>query len=116
MKRVALLAATYTLIAALVLPSSLLASDDSDPATADTPAAETTPAKDVPGAPTDAASAPEQPAPASEQPPAPIEQPAAAPERPTAAPARSQEPARERKPRAAATAAVSGSVTIADFQ
>jgi LPXTG-motif cell wall-anchored protein len=123
MKHVALLAGVYVLIAALVLPSSLLASEDADPATADTPAAEPTPAEEAPVAPTDPASAPEQPAPAAEQPPAPPkpppappEQPAAAPEQPATAPAPLEEPARERKHRTAARAAASGSVTIADFQ
>jgi LPXTG-motif cell wall-anchored protein len=122
MKHVALLAGVYVLIAALVLPSSLLASEDADPATADTPAAEPTP-EEAPVAPTDPASGPEQPAPAAEQPPAPLEpppappeQPAAAPVPPAGAPAPPEEPARERKHRTAARAAASGSVTIADFQ
>lgn len=118
MKHVALLAGVYVLIAALVLPSSPLASEDADPATADTPAAETTPAEDAPVAPTaPAPTPPEQPAPAAEQQPAPqAEQPAAAPEPPAAAPAAPEEPARERRHRTTARAAASGSVTIADFQ
>src|SRR5215207_2592984 len=116
MKHLALLAAVYALIAALVLPSSLLASEDADPATSDTPAAETTPPEEASAAPTDSAPAPEQPAPAVEQPPAPPEQPAAVPEQPAAAPAPPDEPARERKHRTVARAAASDSVTIADFQ
>jgi LPXTG-motif cell wall-anchored protein len=116
MKHLVLLAAVYGLIAALVLPSSLLASEDADPATADTAAAETTPAEEAPAAPTVPAPAPEQLAPAVEQPPAPPEQPAAAPEQPAAAPAPPDEPARERKHRTVARAAASGSVRIADFQ
>jgi plastocyanin len=118
MKHLALLAAIYAVIAALLLPSSLLASEDSDPASADTPAAETTPAEEPPAPPEpepEPAPAPEQPAPAPEQ-PAP-EQPSAAPEQPSAAPAPpDEEPARKRKDRTAARAAANGSVTITDFQ
>jgi LPXTG-motif cell wall-anchored protein len=123
MKHLALLAGVYVLIAALVLPSSLLASEDADPATEDTPATEATPAEEGPVAPTDPAPAPEQPAPAAEQPAPAAEQPPAAPEQPAAAleqaasaPAAPDETARERKRRTAARAAASGSVTIADFQ
>ena len=115
MKHLALLAAVYAVIAALVLPSSLLASEEADPATGDTPAAETTPAEEAP------APAPEQPAPAPEQPaseqPAPApDEPAAAPEQPAAAPAPPEESARKRKDRTSARAAASGSVAISDFQ
>jgi LPXTG-motif cell wall-anchored protein len=111
------LAVVYVLIAALVLPSSLLASEDADPATAVTPPAETTPAEEAPVAPTEPApAAPEQPAASPEQPAAAPEQPAAAPEQPAAVPAPPDEPARKRKPRPTAKAAASGSVTIADFQ
>jgi len=120
MKHLALLAAAYALIAALVLPSSLLASsEDADPAGADTPAAETTPAEQPPATPPEPAEpapAPEQPAPGAEQPAAVPEQPAAAPEQPAAGPVPPEEPARKRKHRRAARAAASGSVTIADFQ
>ena len=118
MKHLALLAAVYALIAALALPSSLLASsEDPDPAGADAPAAGTTPAEQPPAAPPEPADpAPEQPAPAAEQPAAVPEQPAAVPEQPAAAPAPPEEPARERKQRAAARAAATGSVTISDFQ
>ena len=116
MKHLALLAAVYALIAALVLPSSLFASEDPDPAAADTPAGETAPAEETPPAPSEPAPAPEPPAPAAEQPAAPApEQPAAAPEQP-AAPAPAEQPARERKQKTSAKAAASGSVTIADFQ
>jgi LPXTG-motif cell wall-anchored protein len=110
------LAAAYVLIAALALPSSLLASEDSDPVTADTPAAETTPAEEAPVAPSDPAPAPAQPAPPAEQAPALPEQAATAPEQPAAAPAPPDEPASERKHRTTARAAATGSVTIADFQ
>ena len=47
MKHLAVLAAIYALVAALVLPSSLLASEDADPAAAETPATETAPAPRV---------------------------------------------------------------------
>lgn len=121
MRHLTPLAAIYAVIAALVLPSSLLASEDADPAGGDPPAAETTPAE-APAAPPTPAPAPEQPAPeqpAAEQPapeqPAP-EQPGAAPEQPAAAPAPPEEPAPKRKDRAAARAAANGSVAIADFQ
>jgi LPXTG-motif cell wall-anchored protein len=117
MRHLVLLAAVYALIAALVLPSSLLA-QDADPAAPDTPAAETNPAEQAPAAPAE----PAEPAPTPEPPAAPPEQPAAAPERPpaapeepVAAPAPPDKPARERK-NASAKAAASGSVTIADFQ
>ena len=110
MKHLALQAAVYALIAALVLPSSLLASDAADPEAADTPAGETAPAGEIPAEPP-----PEQPAPPPE-PAAPApEQPAAAPEE-AVAPAPAEQPGRERKHTATAKAAASGSVTIADFQ
>jgi LPXTG-motif cell wall-anchored protein len=111
MKHLAVLAAIYAVIAALVLPSTLLASQDADPATAD--AAATAPAEEALAAPTPPA--PEEPAPAPEQPPGPSEQPTAAAEQPAAAPAPPQEPARKRKDSTSARAAANGSVTIADF-
>ena len=114
MKHLALLAAVYALIAALVLPSSLLASDDPDPAVVDTPAGETAPAAETPAAPPEPAPAPEQPAPAPESAAPAPQQPAAAPEQPAAAPEPAQ-PAPKRQ-RTSAKAAGSGSVTIADFQ
>jgi LPXTG-motif cell wall-anchored protein len=103
MRHLALLAAVYALIAALVLPSSLFASEDSDPAAAGTPAAETTPAEGTTTAPAEPAPAPEQPAPAAEQPAPAAEQPAPTPDEPTVA-------------RAPAKAAASGAVTIVDFE
>jgi LPXTG-motif cell wall-anchored protein len=115
MKHLAVLAAIYALVAALVLPSTLLASEDADPATAEAPAAETAPAEE-PAPPVEPLAAPEQPAVAPEQPPAAPEQPAAAPEEPAPAPAPAEEPARKRKDRTAARAAANGSVTISDFQ
>jgi LPXTG-motif cell wall-anchored protein len=115
MKHLAPLAAVYALIAALVLPSSLLASEDPDPAVADTPAGETAPAEETPAAPPEPAPAPEQPAPAPEQ-AAPVpEQPVAAPEQ-AAPPAPPEQPTRDRKHKPNAKAAGSGSVTIADFE
>jgi LPXTG-motif cell wall-anchored protein len=131
MNHLALLAALYAVIAALVLPSSLLASQDADPATVDGLAAQTGPVEDAPAAPLEPAQpapAPEQPQPAleraatPEQPaaaPAPPDEPAATPappDEPAATPASRAETARERKDRTSATAAASGSVTIADFQ
>jgi LPXTG-motif cell wall-anchored protein len=116
MKHLALLAAIYALIAALVIPSSLFASEDADPAAAETPATETAPAGETQAAPPEPAPAPEQPGPAPE-PATPVpEQPAAAPEQPAAAPSPAAKPARERKKNTSARAAASGSVTIADFQ
>jgi plastocyanin len=117
MKHLALLAAVYALIAALVVPSSLLASEDADPAAAETPAGEAAPTGDTPAAPPEPAPAPEQPAAAPEPaaPAAPPEPPAAAPE-PAPAPAPAEQPAQKRKKRTTATAAASGAVTIADFQ
>jgi LPXTG-motif cell wall-anchored protein len=116
MKHLAVLAAIYALVAALVLPSSLLASGDADPAAAEAPAAETAPAEEAPAAPVEPPAPPEQPAPAPEQPLAAPEQQATAPEEPAAAPAPPEEPARKRKDRTAARAAANGSVTISDFQ
>ena len=60
MKHLALLAAVYALIAALVVPSSLFASEDADPVAAETLAGETAPAE-TPAAPPEAAPAPEEP-------------------------------------------------------
>ena len=114
MKHLALLAAVYALIAALVLPSSLLASEDADPAASETPAAQTAPAGETPTAPPELAPVPAEPAPAPE-PAAPApEQSAAAPEQ-AAAPAPPEQPARKRNQKPSAKAAGSGSVTIADF-
>jgi LPXTG-motif cell wall-anchored protein len=104
MKHLAVLAAIYALVAALVLPSSPLASEDAAPTAAETPATETAPAQQAPTAP----AAPEQPAAAPEPPAAAPQQPAAAPE-----PAATPEPAP--KP-PAAKAAANGSVTIVDFE
>src|SRR5215216_6317302 len=114
MKHLAVLAAIYAVVAALVLPSSLLASEDADPAAPDTPAAGTAPAPEAPVAPADPP--PAQPAPAPEQPPAPPEQPAVAPEPGAAAAPAPQEPAGTRKHRSDARAAANGSVTIVDFR
>ncbi len=117
MKHLALLAAVYALIAALVVPSSLLASEEPDPAAAETPAGETGATSETPAAPPEPPPAPEEPAAAPEpaEPAPPPEPPTAAPE-PAAAPAPAEEPARKRKKPTIATAAASGAVTIADFQ
>jgi LPXTG-motif cell wall-anchored protein len=118
MKHLVVLAAIYALVAALVLPSSLLASEDANPAPVDAPAAGSAPAEEAPAAPSEPAAEPapalpEQPPAAPEQ-PAPASEPAAAPEpAPNAAPA---QPARKGKDRAAARAAANGSVTIVDFE
>jgi LPXTG-motif cell wall-anchored protein len=119
MKHLVLLAAVYALIAALVVPTSLFASEDADPAAPGTPAGETAPAGETPAAPPEPAPAPapapQEPA-AAPEPAAPApEQPAAAPEQ-AAAPAPPEQPARERKQKPGAKAAASGSVTVADFQ
>src|SRR5688572_20601812 len=114
MKQLAPLAVVYALVAALVLPGSLLASEAADPGTED-PAAEPTPPQEAPVLPTEPAPAREEVPPAPEQPPA-----TPAPPQPAAAPAAAaappEEPARERKRRTVARAAANGSVTIADFQ
>jgi LPXTG-motif cell wall-anchored protein len=108
MRPLALLA-LYALIAALVLPSSILAQDEAAPGTATAPAepqaqpeapAEPAPAEPVP--------APAEPAPAE---PAPTQ---AAPAPPEPQPLADEGAGRDRaKPKA--IAAASGSVTIADF-
>jgi plastocyanin len=120
MKHLALLAAIYALIAALVLPSSLFASEEADPVVADAPATETVPAEEPPAPPEAEQPAPEQPAPAPEQPAPAPEPPAAVPEQPAPAAAEpdaaAPEPARERKSKPTAKAAASGSVAISDFQ
>jgi LPXTG-motif cell wall-anchored protein len=122
MRQLALLAVIYALIAALVLPGSLLASQDADPATTASRAGETAPAEEA-TPPTDPAS--EDPAPTREDPALPGDQaapaqpvaPAQAPPagNPAEAPAPPEQPARERTGRTLARAAANGSVTIADF-
>jgi plastocyanin len=117
MKHLVLLAAVYALIAALVVPSSLLASEEPDPAAVETPTGEAETTGETPAAPPEPAPPPEQPA-AAPEPAAPApspEPPTAAPE-PAAAPAPAEKPARKRTKRTLATAAASGAVTIADFQ
>jgi LPXTG-motif cell wall-anchored protein len=122
MKHLSLLAAIYALVAALVLPSSLLASDDAGPAAGEPPSAETAPAEEPPTAPPEPAQpAPEaaQPAPAPEQAPPAPEQPAAAPDQAAPAPTPPAEPVpgdAPERPRVKAVAAASGSVTIVDFE
>jgi LPXTG-motif cell wall-anchored protein len=114
MKHLAVLAAIYAVVAALVLPSSLLASEDADPAPTQSPPAGSAPAEEAPAAPSEPAAEPAPPPPAAppEQ-PAPAPELAAAPEQPDPAPA---QPARKGKDRAAARAAANGSVTIVDFE
>jgi LPXTG-motif cell wall-anchored protein len=116
MKHLAALAASYALVAALVLPSSLLASEDAD-RVAQTPASGSAPAEEAPAAPRD----PAAPPPAAPEQPAAAPEPAPAPEQPAAAPEPAAEPApRARKgkgkERPAAEAAANGSVTIVDFE
>jgi amicyanin len=108
MKALALLA-LYALVAALVLPSSILAQDETAP-----PAEPAAPAQ----APAEPAPAPAEPAPAGAEPAQAPTEPAPAPAEP--APPGSPFLADERAeqaadPRPKAIAAASGSVTIADF-
>jgi plastocyanin len=120
MRHLALLAAVYALVAALVLPGSLLAQEGSEPAgEAGQAPAEAAPAEPAPAEPAPAESAPAAPAAPAEPAPA---QPAPAAEPAPAAPAPAQaapEPrllADERDEAApGARAAQSGSVTIVDF-
>ncbi len=63
MKHLALLAAIYALIAALVLPSSILAQEEAAPAT-ETTTAEPAPPVEAPAEPAPAQAAPAEPAPA----------------------------------------------------
>jgi amicyanin len=104
MKHLALLASVYALVAALVLPGTILAQEETPPA-----AAETTPAEQ--------AAQPAQPAPA-EPAPAPAE-PAPAPAEPAPAEPEPQFLADERDeaadPAPKAVAAANGSVAISDF-
>ncbi len=105
MKHLALLAAIYALIAALVLPSSILAQEEATPAPET--AAEPAPAEQAPAEPAPAQAAPAEPAQAE---PAPAEPAPAPPEQVLADEGDETEPA---KPKA--IAAASGSVAIADF-
>jgi LPXTG-motif cell wall-anchored protein len=107
MKHLALLAAIYVLIAALVLPSSILAQEEADPAT-ETTAAEPAPPEQAPAEPAPAQAAPAEPAPAE---PAPAEPAPAPPEPQVLADERDETDS----PKPKAIAAASGSVAIADF-
>ena len=107
MKHLALLAAIYSLIAALVLPSSILAQEEPAPAT-ETAAAEPAPPEPAPAEPAPAQAAPAEPAPAE---PAPAEPAPAPPEPQLLADERDEADSPEPK----AVAAASGSVAIADF-
>ena len=114
MKHLAALAASYALVAALVLPSSLLASEDADRAATQTPASGSAPAEEAPAAPRELAAPPAAPEQTAAAP-----APAAAPEQPAGAPEPAAEPApraRKAKERPAAKAAANGSVTIVDFE
>ncbi len=98
MKHLALLASVYALIAALVLPGSILAQEDTAPAATETaPAEQAAPPEQAPAEPVPA---PAEPAPA----PAPPEPQVLADER-----------AEAPDPQPKAVAAASGSVTIVDF-
>jgi LPXTG-motif cell wall-anchored protein len=127
MRYLVLLAAVYALVAALVLPSSLLAAGD-----APMPAAEPAPGGEVTAAPPEAAPV-EEPAPVPAEPPTPAEapaQPAVPAEQPAqpAVPAQApgSEPSTVPPPQAlpaerpakdpVAKAAASASVTIRDFE
>jgi LPXTG-motif cell wall-anchored protein len=101
MKQLAPLVAIYAVIAALVLPSSLLAQAESPPV-----ATETTPAEPAPAEPAPAEPAPDEAAPAA--PPAAAPAPAEAAPQPLA-----DERVEPDKPKA--MAAASGGVTIVDF-
>jgi LPXTG-motif cell wall-anchored protein len=106
MRPLALLA-LYALIAALVLPSSILAQDEAAPGTATAPAEPQAPAEPAPAEP---APAPAEPAPAPAEP----VPPQAAPAPPEPQPLADEGAGRDNaKPKA--IAAASGSVTIADF-
>jgi amicyanin len=105
MKHLALLACVYALVAALVVPGTILAQEETPPATT-----ETAPAEQAPPAPEPA---PAEPAPAEPAPaPADPAQPAPAPPEPQVL---ADERAEAAKPKPKAVAAASGSVTIADF-
>jgi LPXTG-motif cell wall-anchored protein len=136
MRPLVLLAALYAVIAALVLPSSLLASEAGPPAPSEpaepAPAAEppagvsgqpaATPGQPAgaPGqpsaAPEDPALTPDQPALTPGEPAAAPGEPAAASGEPAAAPVSPASPAQGRNDRSSARAAASAAVTIADFQ
>jgi LPXTG-motif cell wall-anchored protein len=99
MKHLTLLASVYALVAALVLPGSILAQEEAAPAETTTAPSEPQPAPEPP----------QEPAPA---PAAPAAEPAPAPPQPQVlADERDEAPA----PQPKAIAAASGSVTIADF-
>jgi plastocyanin len=114
MKHLVLLASVYALVAALVLPASILAQDEAAPAgTESAPAEQAAPAEPAPAEPVPAESAP---APAESAPaqaaPGPAPEPAPAPSEPQPlADERAESPGSRTK----AVAAQSGSVTIVDF-
>ena len=117
MKQLAPLAVVYALVAALVLPGSLLASEDADPATAESLRPSRLPRRRRRGRRPACAAAKQRPRPSSRPlRPRSRSSPPRAPEQPAAAAAPSEQPARERKQRTVATAAANGSVTVADFQ
>jgi plastocyanin len=111
MRHLVLLAAVYALIAALVLPSSLLAQEEAAPEPAAAPPAEPAPAPEA--TPPEPAAAPAEPAPAQVEP----AEPAPAPAEP-APPPEPQFLADEREQEAEPTAraAQAGGVTIVDFE
>ena len=111
MKHLALLASVYALVAALVLPGSILAQEDPAPAATEAaPAEQAAPAEPAPAEPAPAEPAPAESAPAEPAPAAPAAEPAP-PEPQVLADERAEDP--EAEPKAAAAA--SGSVTIVDF-
>jgi amicyanin len=102
MRHLALLACVYALVAALVVPGTILAQEETPPATTETAPAEQAapPPEPVPAEPAPAEPAPAEPAPAPEP-----------PEPQVLADERAESP----NPKPKAVAAASGSVTIADF-
>ena len=103
MKHLALLASVYALVAALVLPGTILAQEETPPAGTETAPAEQAQA---PPEPAPAEPAPPEPAPAELAPAEP-----APPEPQVLADERAESP----DPQPKALAAASGSVTITDF-
>jgi LPXTG-motif cell wall-anchored protein len=131
------LAGIYALVAALILPGSLLAQEEAPPAPA-APPAETTPTEPAPAEPVPVEPAPAEPAPAEPAPAAPApaqsapapdpaaagEQPAPAPAEPVPAgqPSDARAPTKKAKGKTkpkvkrVAVAAATTSVTISDFE
>jgi LPXTG-motif cell wall-anchored protein len=128
------LAGIYALVAALILPGSLLAQEEAPPAPEGAPAAETTPTEPAPAETVPADPAPAEPTPAGPAPAAPAGQPAPDPAaaqeqapapaepvpagEPLDAAARAKKAKAKKQPKVkrVAVAAATTSVTISDFQ